>query len=171
MTTPPKPTRIPVSRAVYVGLEAIRRSDLTNMLDRPRVADLADEMRFDEAAAWVRADRARYAQAVFNGIRPDDVPEGEGEPQPSLDPDPNHGSPGAHRPKRAGHCDPGNARARPARLPRGRCCWTQSGTAHVRDGQVESLMGMSPERYEAWPAHCAHNGSGDCGPGSRLAKM
>jgi hypothetical protein len=61
--------RVPVPRAVYDGLDAVRRSGLTNMLDRPRVAELADELGFPESAAWVREDRGRYAQAVFRGIR------------------------------------------------------------------------------------------------------
>jgi hypothetical protein len=65
-----------VPRAVYDGLEAVRRLGLTNMLDRPRVAKLADELGFPEAAAWVREDRGRYATAVFHGIRPDDEVDG-----------------------------------------------------------------------------------------------
>ena len=60
--------RIPVPRAVYYGLEAVRRSGLTNMLDQPRVAELADEMGFHETADWVREDRGRYARAVFQGV-------------------------------------------------------------------------------------------------------
>ncbi len=49
--------RIPVPRAVYDGLEAVRRSGLTNMLDQARVVELADELGFGEAADWVREDR------------------------------------------------------------------------------------------------------------------
>jgi hypothetical protein len=64
--------RVSVPRAVYDGLEAVRLSGLTNMLDRPRVAELADELGFAEAAAWVREDRGRYATAVFRGIRVED---------------------------------------------------------------------------------------------------
>lgn len=64
-----RPARVAVPRAVYDGLEAVRRSGLTNMLDRPRVAELAEEMGFEGAAAWVRENRGRYAAAVFRGIR------------------------------------------------------------------------------------------------------
>lgn len=75
-----RPRRIPVPRAVYDGIEAVRRSGLTNMFDRPRVAELAEEMGFDKAAAWVRQDRARYAAAVFRGILEDKMPEPEPDP-------------------------------------------------------------------------------------------
>jgi hypothetical protein len=65
-------SRVTVPRAVYDGLEAVRRSGLTNMLDRPRVAELADELGFPGAAEWVREDRERYATAVFRGIQAED---------------------------------------------------------------------------------------------------
>jgi hypothetical protein len=61
-----------VPRAVFDGLEAVRRSGATNMLDRPKVAELAEEFGYAEAAAWVREDRGRYAVVVFNGIRAED---------------------------------------------------------------------------------------------------
>jgi hypothetical protein len=60
------PVAVPL--AVYEGIEAVRQSGLTNMLDRPRVAEIAEAMGFDEAATWVREHRERYAQAVFHGI-------------------------------------------------------------------------------------------------------
>ena len=59
---------VPVPLAVYEGIEAVRQSGLTNMLDRPRVAEIAEAMGFDEAATWVREHRELYAQAVFHGI-------------------------------------------------------------------------------------------------------
>lgn len=59
---------MPVSREVFAGIEAIRRSGLTNMLDRPRVAELAEEMGFAESAAWIRAHHDLYAQAIFHGL-------------------------------------------------------------------------------------------------------
>ncbi len=52
-----KPTSIQVPAEVLKGLEAVRQSGLTNMLDRPRVAFLAEEMGFSEAATWIRAHR------------------------------------------------------------------------------------------------------------------
>ena len=76
MSAPDQSGRIPVPRAVYDGLEGVRRSGLTNMLDRPKVAELADELGFPEAADWVREDRGRYAAAVFRGIRTEDDSDG-----------------------------------------------------------------------------------------------
>jgi hypothetical protein len=60
--------RVRVPREVFEGLEAVRRGGLTNMLDRPRVAEIAEEMGFLAAAQWAREDRERYARAVFQGI-------------------------------------------------------------------------------------------------------
>lgn len=77
-----RPGRIPVPRAVYVGIKAVRDSGLTNMLDWPRVAELALELGHPETAAWIRANEAAYARGVFNGIRPDDMPEPAPEPVP-----------------------------------------------------------------------------------------
>jgi hypothetical protein len=59
---------VAVPREVFEGLEAVRLSGLTNMLDRPRVAEIAENMGFMAAAQWVREDRERYARAVFNGV-------------------------------------------------------------------------------------------------------
>jgi hypothetical protein len=64
----PESGPVPVPREVYEGLEAVRRGGLTNMLDRQRVAEIAEEMGFVEAALWVREDRERYARAVFQGV-------------------------------------------------------------------------------------------------------
>ena len=60
--------RVPVSRAVFEGIEAVRLSGLTNMLDRPRVAELAEQLGFEESARWVRENRDLYARAVFHGF-------------------------------------------------------------------------------------------------------
>jgi hypothetical protein len=60
--------RIPVSREVFEGIEVVRRSGLTNMLDRPVVADLAEAMGFKASARWVRENRELYAGAVFRGF-------------------------------------------------------------------------------------------------------
>jgi len=58
----------PVSSEVFEGIEAVRLSGLTNMLDRPRVAEIADEMGYAESARWVR----EHARGIFQGfeVRP-----------------------------------------------------------------------------------------------------
>lgn len=57
-----------VPKAVLDGLEAVRQSGLTNMLDRPVVARLAMEFGFDEAALWIEEHRDLYAQGLFRGF-------------------------------------------------------------------------------------------------------
>jgi len=59
---------VPVPREVFEGIEAVRRSGLTNMLDRPTVAILARGMGYAVAARWVRRHRALYARAIFQGF-------------------------------------------------------------------------------------------------------
>jgi hypothetical protein len=60
--------RVPVSREVFEGIEAVRQSGLTNMLDRGRVVELAEAMGFEASARWVRENRELYARAVFRGF-------------------------------------------------------------------------------------------------------
>ncbi|MHB9129726.1 MAG: DUF5049 domain-containing protein [Armatimonadota bacterium] len=57
-----------ISAAVFEGLEAVRQSGFTNMLDRPRVIELAEMMGYDETALWVREHRELYAHLIFNGV-------------------------------------------------------------------------------------------------------
>ena len=59
---------VPVSREVSEGMEAVRRSGITNMLDRPRVAAIAEAMGHDETARWVRSNRDLYARAILHGF-------------------------------------------------------------------------------------------------------
>jgi len=60
--------KVKVPKAVLDGLEAVRRSGLTNMLDCPVVAELADEFGFEEAARWIRTHRPEFARGVFHGF-------------------------------------------------------------------------------------------------------
>ncbi|MCX6344954.1 MAG: DUF5049 domain-containing protein [Armatimonadetes bacterium] len=60
--------RIIVSAEVLVGLEAVRRSGKTNMLDRPRVTELAFDMGYAETAFWVNDNRGQYAKGIFQGF-------------------------------------------------------------------------------------------------------
>lgn len=58
-----------VPRAVLDGLHSVRDSGLTNMLDRPRVADIAARLGHRTAALWVREHPSEYATGVFQGFR------------------------------------------------------------------------------------------------------
>ena len=60
--------KIPVSREVFEGIEAVRQSCATNMLDGPRVAELVEAMGFEASARWVRENCDLYAQAVFHSF-------------------------------------------------------------------------------------------------------
>ena len=61
-------SKVKVPKAVLDGLEAVRQSGLTNMLDRPIVAELASEFGFEEAARWIKAHRREFAVGVFHGF-------------------------------------------------------------------------------------------------------
>ena len=61
-------SKVRVPKAVLDGLEAVRRSGLTNMLDRPVVAELAREFGFEEAARWINAHRREFAEGIFHGF-------------------------------------------------------------------------------------------------------
>ena len=63
-----KPAAIAVPSQVWDGLEAVRRSGLVNMLDRPRVIELAGKLGFAEAAEWSRRHPRAYARGIFRGF-------------------------------------------------------------------------------------------------------
>jgi hypothetical protein len=67
------PVRVPVPALVWQGIDAVRLSGLTNMLDRPEVARIARELDFSEAAGWIEAHPKEYAEGVFRGfvVEPD----------------------------------------------------------------------------------------------------
>ena len=58
-----------VAPDVREGLEAVRLSGLTNMLDRPAVAQIAAAMGYDDCARWVQENRDLYAHGVFQGFQ------------------------------------------------------------------------------------------------------
>jgi hypothetical protein len=64
--------KVRIPAAVWEGLEAVRRSGLTNMLDRPRVIEIAELWGYDETAKWLRANRKAYAEGIFAGFVPDE---------------------------------------------------------------------------------------------------
>jgi len=59
--------RTMVTREVLDGLEAVRTSGLTNMLDRPVVIELAKQMGFEETARWIESHPRDYAEGIFRG--------------------------------------------------------------------------------------------------------
>lgn len=61
-------TKVPIPADVLEGLEAVRLSGKTNMLDVPMVAKLALEMGHPETALWVREHQSLYVVGVFRGF-------------------------------------------------------------------------------------------------------
>ena len=59
---------ISVPKDVFLGIEAVRKSGLTNMLDRPMVIELARKLGFPEAAEWIENNRKLYAEGIFKGF-------------------------------------------------------------------------------------------------------
>jgi hypothetical protein len=60
---------IVVPRAVLAGIETARRSGRANMLDRPGVVRLADQLGFHETVLWLHDHPSEYARGVFHGFR------------------------------------------------------------------------------------------------------
>jgi len=61
-------TKVRVPADVLEGLEAVRLSGKTNMLDAPRVTELAFEMERYATALWVHENRKQYAEGIFRGF-------------------------------------------------------------------------------------------------------
>ena len=68
MSTPERDGPVPVPTAVIRGLEAVRLSGMTNMLDRTAVVRIATAMGYDACARWVEGNLALYARGVFCGF-------------------------------------------------------------------------------------------------------
>ena len=62
------PAPIPIPAAVWQGLESVRRSGLTNMLDRPAVIKIAEALDFPETARWIEAHHGPYSEGLFKGF-------------------------------------------------------------------------------------------------------
>jgi len=60
--------KIELPAEVLAGLEAVRLSGKTNMLDAPRVVELAFEMEHYTTALWVHENRSQYAHGIFEGF-------------------------------------------------------------------------------------------------------
>ena len=66
---PPAPVTVPA--AVWHGLEAVRDSGTTNMLDRPAVIKIAEFLGFHETARWIEGHHRQYAEGLFRGFEVD----------------------------------------------------------------------------------------------------
>lgn len=64
-------TKVRIPKDVLEGLEVVRLSGKTNMLDVPRVIELAFEMGYDATAFWVYESRSKYAEGIFRGFEPE----------------------------------------------------------------------------------------------------
>ena len=66
-TSPPEP-RTEIPNPILAGIEAVRRSGATNMLDWPAVAEIAERLGFPNTARWVLKNPAASARVVFQGF-------------------------------------------------------------------------------------------------------
>jgi len=63
-----KKTQVLIPSLVFRGLEAVRLSGLTNMLDRPMVALLSGRLGYPDAARWIKEYPKIYAEGIFHGF-------------------------------------------------------------------------------------------------------
>ncbi len=63
---PPAPVTVPA--AVWHGLEAVKDSGTTNMLDRPAVIKIAEFLGFHETARWIEGHHGQYSEGLFRGF-------------------------------------------------------------------------------------------------------
>jgi hypothetical protein len=61
--------RVLAPPAVLDGIEALRRAGATNILDRPRVVELANELGLHAAVLWIHENPGLYARGVFAGFQ------------------------------------------------------------------------------------------------------
>jgi len=59
---------VAVPAKVLAAIEAVRDSGVTNMLDRPRVIEIARAFECDDAAEWIEEHRSEYANGIFRGF-------------------------------------------------------------------------------------------------------
>ena len=71
---------IKVTQKVFDGIEAVRNSGLTNMLDKYTVQRLCLDLEYYEAVVWIEDHNKEYARAIFEGFEiikeePSGIPE------------------------------------------------------------------------------------------------
>ena len=62
--------KVAIPAEVLQGIEAVRQSGRTNMLDRNTVATIALELGFVDTAFWLedKANHKTYAEGIFRGF-------------------------------------------------------------------------------------------------------
>ena len=68
--------KVQISEKVLEGIEAVRQSGKTNMLDRPAVAAIALELGYVDAAFWLedKTNHTAYATGIFKGFTEEENP-------------------------------------------------------------------------------------------------
>lgn len=69
-TRPQQPIRVP--REVLDGIDAVRETGRTNMLDRMAVQYIANELGYFATVIWLEDHRDDYARGLFHGFEPVD---------------------------------------------------------------------------------------------------
>lgn len=59
---------IEVASVVLDGLEAVRKSGETNMLDCAKVQVMAAHMDYPETVLWIQEHRREYSEGIFRGF-------------------------------------------------------------------------------------------------------
>ena len=54
-----------IPKYVLDGLETVRSSGLTNMLDRPTVIDIMFSLDYNDAASWLDLNKKEYMEALM----------------------------------------------------------------------------------------------------------
>ena len=80
-----KQAKVRVPANVLEGVEAVRLSGKTNMLDASRVIELAFEMEYYATVLWLRENRRQYSEGLFQGFEPVENIGGEGSDEPCAD--------------------------------------------------------------------------------------
>ena len=65
-------SKVRVPREVLEGIEAVRETGRTNMMDCMAVQFMANELEFFQTVVWLEDNRKAYAQGLFNGFEPVD---------------------------------------------------------------------------------------------------
>jgi len=104
-------TKVPIPTDVLEGLEAVRLSSKTNMLDAPRAIELAFEMGHYATALWVHESRKQYAEGVFRGFSASEMETGATAPPNNRTPsrhDAQHGASDRTVGRPSDECKPGD---------------------------------------------------------------